>query len=249
MPRGTMQVIGELSLSPFAYLSLSFTDALSIRERHTQRTEEQKMSAVGGGAHSLHNVFVYGSLMADDVVRALLKRVPLSSPAILNDLSVVSLSILLAIFVIILVKPELLIHRYSIRERVYPAIVPLESKKVSGRVLMGITGPELYILDVFEDVEYERSTVEVSLMDSSKNVQTHAYVWREKNDPNLYGDWDFEQKVPYSTVSIANYKEWKGVHLDDFVKMTMEFMEELELPESRSRVAAYESFFKQDGEK
>lgn len=61
------------------------------RDTH-RRTEQQKMSAVAGGAHSLHNVFVYGSLMADDVVRALLKRVPHSSPAILNDLSVVSLS-------------------------------------------------------------------------------------------------------------------------------------------------------------
>lgn len=29
---------------------------------------------------------------------------------------------------------------------------------------MGITDPELYILDTFEDVEYERSTVEVSLL-------------------------------------------------------------------------------------
>lgn len=28
---------------------------------------------------------------------------------------------------------------------------------------MGITDPELYILDTFEDVEYERCTVEVSL--------------------------------------------------------------------------------------
>lgn len=32
------------------------------------------------------------------------------------------------------------------------------------QVLLGITDPELHILDEFEDVEYERSTVEVSLM-------------------------------------------------------------------------------------
>lgn len=35
-----------------------------------------------------HNVFVYGSLLADDVVRVLLNRVPQSSPAILHDLYV-----------------------------------------------------------------------------------------------------------------------------------------------------------------
>lgn len=35
------------------------------------------------------------------------------------------------------------------------------------QVLLGITDPELHILDEFEDVEYERSTVEVSLMVNS----------------------------------------------------------------------------------
>ncbi|EXC32766.1 hypothetical protein L484_019880 [Morus notabilis] len=102
------------------------------------------------------------------------------------------------------------------------------------RVLMGITDPELYILDTFEDVEYERRTVEVSLKDSSENLLAHAYVWSNKDDPNLYGEWDFE--------------EWKRLHMNDFVKMTMEFMEELDLAESKTRVATYESFFQQNGD-
>jgi hypothetical protein len=41
------------------------------------------MAAAAGG-NQVHNVFVYGSLLADDVVRALLSRIPQSSPAILN---------------------------------------------------------------------------------------------------------------------------------------------------------------------
>lgn len=32
------------------------------------------------------------------------------------------------------------------------------------QVLFGITNPELYILDMFEDVEYEKSVVEASLL-------------------------------------------------------------------------------------
>jgi hypothetical protein len=32
-----------------------------------------------------HTVFVYGSLMADEVVSAILHRVPASSPALLTD--------------------------------------------------------------------------------------------------------------------------------------------------------------------
>jgi hypothetical protein len=39
-------------------------------------------ATAAGGAHS---VFVYGSLMADEVVSAILHRVPASSPALLTD--------------------------------------------------------------------------------------------------------------------------------------------------------------------
>ncbi|KAB5513660.1 hypothetical protein DKX38_027566 [Salix brachista] len=176
------------------------------------------MAMVGG--NQVHNVFVYGSLLADDVVRALLSRIPQSSPAILNG-------------------------QFSIKGRVYPAILPVENKKVTGKshpmyeflllqVLQGITDLELYILDEFEDVEYERVTVDVSLMDSSNKSQAFAYVWSDKNDPNLYGEWDFE--------------EWKRTQMEDFTKMSADFRKDLELPESKTRIATYESFYRQDGD-
>ncbi|KAL6005378.1 hypothetical protein ACLOJK_005945 [Asimina triloba] len=152
---------------------------------------------------SLHRVFVYGSLLEDEVVRALLKRVPLSSPALLNGY-----------------------HRFSIKGRVYPAIIPLENKNVAGRfqeVLFGLTETELHVLDTFEDVEYERQTVEISLMESTKKFHAQAYVWVNKDDPNLYGDWNFE--------------EWRQLHMADFLSMTVGFMEELEQPESKTREA------------
>ncbi|KZV19801.1 hypothetical protein F511_18800 [Dorcoceras hygrometricum] len=152
------------------------------------------------------NVFVYGSLLSDDVVSALLSRVPPSSPAILPNY-----------------------HRFSIKGVVYPAIIPVEDKKVTGKVLLGITPRELHILDTFEDIEYERKTVDVLLTDSNETLQTDTYVWQNKTDPNLYGEWDFE--------------EWKKLHSKDFLKMTAEFKEELELPDSKTRVAAYESFY------
>ncbi|XP_073134743.1 AIG2-like protein D [Henckelia pumila] len=155
---------------------------------------------------TISNVFVYGSLLSDDVVCALLSRVPPSSPATLPHH-----------------------HRFSIKGRVYPAIIPVENKKVTGKVLIGITPPELYILDTFEDVEYERKTVDVFLNDGSEKLQADTYVWQNKTDPNLYGEWDFE--------------EWKQLHSKDFLKMTTEFKEELELPDSKTRVATYESFY------
>ncbi|XP_052184358.1 AIG2-like protein D [Diospyros lotus] len=164
--------------------------------------------SLGYNSRELHNVFVYGSLMAEEVVGVILKRVPQSSPATLNGF-----------------------HRFSIKGRVYPAILPMENKKITGKVLSGITSPELDLLDAFEDIEYERRTVEVSLMDGYEKLQAFAYVWADCKDPNLYGEWNFE--------------EWRRVHMNNFVEMTKGFMEEQELPESKPRVATYESFYQQ----
>lgn len=160
---------------------------------------------------TLCNIFVYGSLLADDVVRVLLNRVPPYSPAVLNSF-----------------------HRFSIKGRVYPAILPVENQKVTGKVLIGITPPELYILDSFEDVEYERKTVDVYLKDSSEKLQAETYIWSDKSDPNLHGDWDFE--------------EWQRLHKEEFIKMSIGFMEELNVPESKPRVVTYEEFFQQKDE-
>ncbi|KNA25318.1 hypothetical protein SOVF_007630 [Spinacia oleracea] len=168
-----------------------------------------RMSASGTSQGS-HNVFVYGSLLADEVVQVLLNRVPSSSPATLPDY-----------------------NRFSIKGRVYPAILPVENKKVLGRVLTGVTNLELDILDIFEDVEYVRDSVEVTIVDNLEKLQAYAYVWDNKNDPDLYEDWDFEK--------------WKVAHMKDFIEMTKEFVEEVEHPESKSRVETYNSFY-QSGE-
>ncbi|KAL9265430.1 AIG2-like protein [Drosera capensis] len=168
---------------------------------------------------ALHNVFVYGSLLADEVVRVLLKRVPDSFPAVLPGY-----------------------HRFSIKGRVYPAILPVENKQVVGKVLVGISTPELHILDVFEDVEYVRDPVEVYREDNLEKLLAYAYVWGNKSDPNLYGVWDFELLILASVLA----KEWKQIHMNDFVNMTVGFKEELEQPEFKTRVEKYEAYYQQD---
>ncbi|KAK1438229.1 hypothetical protein QVD17_04035 [Tagetes erecta] len=145
----------------------------------------------GGGVSNTHTVFVYGSLLADDVVQILLNRVPQTSPAILNNY-----------------------HRFSIKGRVYPAILPVENKKVTGRVLIGLSGTELDILDMYEDDEYDKRVVNVSLLDASEVLQAYTYVWGNSTDPDLYGDWDFE--------------EFKESKLKDYVEMTKSYVQELE---------------------
>lgn len=58
------------------------------------------------------NAFVYGTLMADEVVARIIKRVPLSRPALLSG------------FV-----------RFGVRDRVYPAIVPWDPEaRIQGKV-------------------------------------------------------------------------------------------------------------------
>lgn len=150
-------------------------------------------------------MFVYGSLMTDEVVSAIINRVPPSSPALLLDH-----------------------HRFNVKGRIYPAILPVESKKVAGKVIMGVTDAELILLDAFEDFEYVRRRVQISLTDTSETMLADTYVWSDADDPDLYGEWDFE--------------EWKKLHMKDFLTMTLGFMNGLERPESKTRVETYQSF-------
>ncbi|AQK68397.1 AIG2-like protein [Zea mays] len=93
-----------------------------------------------------HSVFVYGTLMEEEVVRVLLGRAPpSSSPALLPDH-----------------------RRFSLRGRVYPAILPARAHAVSGKVIQGLTDRELHVFDMFEDEEYVKTTVEVSLTEWRK---------------------------------------------------------------------------------
>lgn len=150
-------------------------------------------------------MFVYGSLMADEVVTAILKRVPASSPALLTNY-----------------------HRFNIKGRIYPAILPVESKMVAGKVIMGISDAELIVLDAFEDFEYVRRRVQISLTDTSETMHADTYIWSDAEDPDLYGEWDFE--------------EWKRLHMKDFLTMTLGFMDGFERPEHKTRVETYQSF-------
>ncbi|XP_078175895.1 AIG2-like (avirulence induced gene) family protein isoform X4 [Carex rostrata] len=137
-----------------------------------------------------HNVFVYGSLLADEVVHVLLTRAPSSSPALLPNF-----------------------QRVSIRGRVYPAILSAQNNTVTGKVLKGLTDAELEMLDKFEDKKYIRKSVEISLLDGSEKLLAEAYVWSTEDDPDLHGDWDFE--------------EWKRLHIDNYLARTKAFMERI----------------------
>lgn len=70
------------------------------------------------------------------------------------------------------------------------------------QVLFGITNPELDILDTFEDVEYERRTVEVSLMVSVMKI--HLIAFRASfTDLQICILGDLEGQVDVQSVKVA----------------------------------------------
>uniref|UniRef100_A0A1J3EGS2 Putative gamma-glutamylcyclotransferase n=1 Tax=Noccaea caerulescens TaxID=107243 RepID=A0A1J3EGS2_NOCCA len=101
--------------------------------------------------------------------------------------------------------------RFRLKGRLYPCIVPSEKGEVHGKVLMGLTDEELGNLDACEGTEYERVTVEVLSKDNSEKMIVQTYIWINKDDPNMYGEWDFE--------------EWKQLHMPKFKKTLKEIIE------------------------
>lgn len=118
------------------------------------------------------NAFVYGTLMADEVLKLLIQRVPVSRPAHVTGFT-----------------------RYKVKGQVFPAIIPSEkTAKVNGKVLLDLSDKELHVLDVYESEEYYRDTVQPELEDGSI-VKADVYVWKDKyrnhleTEPWSYDEW------------------------------------------------------------
>ena len=94
-------------------------------------------------------LFVYGTLLHDEVVRWVIGRVPASEPAVLNGY-----------------------RRMRMFDKPYPVIRPAPADQVSGRILVGLNRRQLYQIDRYEGKEYRRKRVRVRLPDGS-----HRTVW------------------------------------------------------------------------
>eukprot|EP00878_Enallax_costatus_P017780 GHUV01018682.1.p1 GENE.GHUV01018682.1~~GHUV01018682.1.p1 ORF type:complete len:147 (+),score=12.20 GHUV01018682.1:308-748(+) len=114
--------------------------------------------------------FVYGTLMAPEVLNLLIKRVPPHKPAKLSGYS-----------------------RYRVKGQVFPAILhSTPQSQVQGMVLMELTPQELHILDVYESEEYYRERVSPELEDGT-TVPADVYVWRDEYRSMLDGAWSYEE--------------------------------------------------------
>ncbi|DBB07818.1 TPA: hypothetical protein ACH3X3_009227 [Trebouxia sp. C0006] len=130
--------------------------------RHSAKRELSKMA---------HTVFVYGTLLSEEIVKILLNRNPESHPATVKGYS-----------------------RYRIRGRVYPAILPTTpSDELTGMVLCGLSEREFEILDEYEDEDYFRTKVTALEQDTGKEVPADIYVWKDSLRSELYGTWDYDE--------------------------------------------------------
>ncbi|CAG7895477.1 hypothetical protein BRARA_B03346 [Brassica rapa] len=155
-----------------------------------------------------HNVFVYGSFQEPSVVSLILGCNPVAVSAQLHGF-----------------------HVYRLKGRLHACISPSENGLSNGKILTGLTVGQLENLDMIEGDEYVRKTVEVVLNDTSAKMKVETYVWANKDDPDMYGEWDFE--------------EWKRLHMEKFIEAAKKFIEWKKNPDGRSR-EEFEKFVHED---
>mmetsp|Transcript_28040 Transcript_28040/g.61366 ORF Transcript_28040/g.61366 Transcript_28040/m.61366 type:complete len:158 (+) Transcript_28040:77-550(+) len=140
------------------------------------------------------SAFVYGSLLAPEVLHALLGRVPKQSKASLSGYK-----------------------RYSIKQRPYPGIIRDSDSVVLGEVLHDLTREDQDILDEFEDIRsgyYAKTAASVVLQESQETFNTEVYVYCSQSD--LYGDWSYESfREEHLEDYVEMCKQFKQVYLED----------------------------------
>jgi gamma-glutamylcyclotransferase (GGCT)/AIG2-like uncharacterized protein YtfP len=103
-----------------------------------------------------HPLFVYGSLLSDEVQSSLLVRLP---PAVIAS-----------------------VFGYStvhLRGEAYPTLVPSEESVVFGRVLYGLTYHDLVLIDDFECDESYLAEMTVSVLgNDDTDLVCHTYMLR-----------------------------------------------------------------------
>lgn len=125
------------------------------------------------------NLFAYGTLMLDPVIRTLIDRVPNYDEATLSDWATV-----------------------KIPSVIYPGLLPHVGQSSFGRHYSGITVEEWKVLDAFENPEY---TLERVVLDTDTTAL--AYVWPHPatSEPWLVADLTASALAGY----LATCRRWR----------------------------------------
>ena len=113
-----------------------------------------------------NKLFVYGTLLLDDVVNVLLGRIPHHQHAVARGWQIVCLP-----------------------QRVYPGLIPGQGEAV-GKVFTDLTDTEWTTLDAFEDPDYTLATVRV-LLPTELEIDALSYIWRGDHIDQSWSAIDF----------------------------------------------------------
>lgn len=137
------------------------------------------------------DVFVYGSLMFPEVIRAVTGVEPEYEEATLEGHA-----------------------RRCVRGERYPAVEAAPGASVSGRVYLGLPVDALAILDEYENVDegvYVKARLPVRTADG-RTLQAQVYVAGPALDGRLEGDWDPAgfSLDEYLDEVVQPYLEWRA---------------------------------------
>jgi gamma-glutamylcyclotransferase (GGCT)/AIG2-like uncharacterized protein YtfP len=115
-----------------------------------------------------NNLFVYGTLLLDDVISAVIGRIPHFQNAVAPGWQVVCLP-----------------------ERVYPGLIPGQAEAV-GKIFTDLTDAEWATLEAFEDPAYALGPVRV-LLSTESYMGALSYIWRGDHIDEPWSATDFSR--------------------------------------------------------
>ncbi|CAO3632430.1 unnamed protein product [Cunninghamella blakesleeana] len=132
--------------------------------------------------NSNNNVFFYGTLMSTEIM--ILCGV--SCPEVLRTAKIATLELNTATL-----KGY---KRLAVKHAAYPGIIPSDNQndQVEGILCQGLSLDDVSALDAYEDDEYERRVLDVTLKKNDEKITCQVYIWIAGNDQLEDFDWDYQ---------------------------------------------------------
>lgn len=133
--------------------------------------EKQPRELVVGLLRKKMNIFVYGTLMDQEIMRHASGSAPMGEKAVLADFG-----------------------RYRVRDAQYPGIRREQGGQVVGLLYRNVEPDAVHRLDIFEGDLYSRTDIVVQLEGRNEAHQAMTYVVKDKYAHTLSTqEWDFEE--------------------------------------------------------
>jgi len=129
----------------------------------------------------MEKLFVYGTLLFDQIMIRVCRKTFPSRKAILPDHA-----------------------RFRVRSAPYPAVIYRKGSSVDGIVYLDIDGVSLQILDAFEGAYYERISVDI-ISDKRETLASYAYRIKERYSHLLTDEpWDIGKFMSHEFTSFLD---------------------------------------------